>query len=93
MCKKYFEPAQDLVLVIDAPRETSLDGIDMPDNQRQQDMASGIVVFVGPKVSAFTKAEDVVCYGPYAGKFVIIDGHQFRSLREGQIEGYIRKSQ
>lgn len=92
MSKKYYEPAKDYVLVIDSPRETSLDGIDMPDNERQKDMAFGVVVFVGPKAEN-TKPEDEVCYGPYAGKLVIIDGHQFRQILEGQIEGYIRKSE
>ena len=32
-------------------------------------------------------------YGPYAGKTVVLEGVEFRLLREGQIEGYIRKSQ
>lgn len=92
MSKNYFEPAGDYLLVVDNPRETVIDGIAMPDNERQKEMAFGTVVFVGPLVY-FTKPEDRVCYGPYAGKTVVLEGVEFRIIREGQIEAYIRKSQ
>ncbi len=91
MSKNYIEPATDQVLVVDSPRETTLDGIELPGNVRQQEMCFGTVVFVGPQAAA-TKPEDTVCYGPYAGKNVVIDGIEFRLLREGQIEAYVRKS-
>jgi co-chaperonin GroES (HSP10) len=91
MSKTYLEPAGDHLLVADSPRETTLDGITLPDNVRQQEMVFGTVVFVGPQAVA-TKPEDRICYGPYAGKTVAIDGMEFRLLREGQIEGYIRKT-
>lgn len=92
MSKSYLEPANDHLLIADSPRETTLDGIELPGNIRQQEMCFGTVIFVGPQATA-THPEDQVCYGPYAGKNVIIDGIEFRLLREGQIEGYIRKSQ
>jgi co-chaperonin GroES (HSP10) len=92
MSKTYIEPATDQLLVVDSPREVSIDGIELPGNVRQQEMCFGTVVFVGPKTTA-TKPEDLVCYGPYAGKNVVIDGIEFRLLREGQIEAYIRKTQ
>jgi co-chaperonin GroES (HSP10) len=87
----HLEPANDHLLVVDSPRETTLDGITLPDNVRQQEMCFGTVVFVGPKAED-TKPEDVVCYGPYAGKTVVLDGIEFRLVREGQIEAYVRKS-
>lgn len=92
MSKTFLEPATDHLIAVDSPRETTIDGITMPDNVRQQDMAFGTVIFVGP--AAFnTKPEDRVCYGPYAGKTVVLDGVEFRILKEGQIEAYIRKTE
>ena len=92
MANTFLEPASDHLLVVDTPFETTLDGISLPDNVRQQEMIFGTVVFVGPDAD-FTKVEDQVCYGPYAGKTVVFHGTEFRLLREGQIEMYIRKSQ
>ena len=92
MSKSYLEPATDHLLVVDSPHETTLDGITLPDNIRQQEMVFGTVVFVGPEAPQ-TKPEDLVCYGPYAGKNVVMNGTEFRLLRQGQIEAYIRKSQ
>lgn len=91
MSKTFLEPANDYVLVVDNPRETTLDGITLPDNVRQQEMVFGTVVFVGPKATA-TKSEDRVCYGPYAGKTIVLEGIEFRLLKEGQIEAYVRKT-
>lgn len=91
MAKKYLVPAGDLVLVVDSLRESTIDGITLPDNMKQQEMVFGTVVFIGSKVSEDTKPEDLICYGPYAGKTVLIDGVEFRLIREGQIEGYIRQ--
>ena len=91
MAKHFLEPAGDYVLVVDSPREITLDGIELPGNVRQQEMAFGVVVFVGPRALA-TKPEDQICYGPYAGKSVVVNGTEFRLLREGQIELYIRKT-
>ena len=93
MSKYYFEPATDHVLVVDTLADTVIDDISLPDNVRQQEMISGLVVFVGPEVSQHTKPEDIVRYGPFAGKHVVMDGTEYRLLREGQIELYIRKSQ
>lgn len=92
MSKNYIEPATDHVIVAEMPRETVIDGITMPDNEKQQEMCSGVVVFAGPAVSIFTHPEDIVLYGPFAGKNIIVNGTQFRLLREGQIEAYLRKS-
>ena len=92
MSKSYIEPATDHVIVVDMPREVVIDGIVMPDNEKQQSMVYGTVVFVGPDAGR-TKPEDRVMYGPYAGKGIVMEGTEFRLLREGQIEGYIRKSQ
>jgi chaperonin GroES len=87
----FVEPASDRIIVADIQRETTIDGIVMPDNMREQEMIFGLVIFVGPSVSAFTKVQDTVMYGPYAGKNIVVDGVQFRIVREGQIEGYIRQ--
>lgn len=92
MSKTFLEPANDHLLVVDNIRETTIDGIAMPDNVRQQEMMFGTVVFVGP-TAIITKPEDRVCYGPYAGKTVVLDGVEFRILKEGQIEAYIRKTE
>ncbi len=92
MSKTYIEPATDHILVVDNSHETTLDGITLPDNVKQQEMIFGTVVFVGPQAGA-TKPEDLVAYGPYAGKNVVVNGIEFRLIREGQIEAYIRKSQ
>ena len=85
------EPANDLVLVVDLPKGTTIDGIDLRENIKQQEMVFGTVVFVGPQVTEYTKPTDRVCYGPYAGKTVVLDGVEFRLLREGQIEAYVRE--
>jgi co-chaperonin GroES (HSP10) len=85
MSKSYLEPASDHVIVVDSPRETTIDGISLPDNMKQQEMVFGTVIFVGPDASK-TMIEDRVCYGPYAGKTVVIDGVEFRIIRQGQIE-------
>lgn len=85
----FLEMAGDYVLVMDSPRDVTLDGITLPDNVRQQDMVFGLVIAVGEKM-AKAKPEDRVCYGPYAGKTVALDGIEFRILREGQIEAFVR---
>jgi co-chaperonin GroES (HSP10) len=93
MPNTFLEPATDHVLVVDSTFEpTTINGIDMPDNEKQKEMITGTVVFVGPAVSPLTKPEAIVLYGPYAGKTVVFNGTAFRLLREGQIELYIRKS-
>jgi co-chaperonin GroES (HSP10) len=89
MAKKMVEPAGDHVIVIDVPRETTIDGISLPENEKQQEMLFGRVVFAG-FLALNTAPEDLVMYGPYAGKFAIIDGVQFRIMKEGQIEAYLR---
>jgi co-chaperonin GroES (HSP10) len=91
MPKFQLEPAGDYVLAVDAPQEVSIGGIDMPSNVRQQDMYVGTVVAAGPDATR-TKIEDRVMYGPYAGKPVAFNGVEFRLLREGQIEAYIRQT-
>jgi co-chaperonin GroES (HSP10) len=93
MAESYvIEPAGDFVMVVDKPRDTFIDGIAMPENVMQKEMVFGVIVFVGPKtVDERTKPEMQVCYGPYAGKNVVMEGIEFRLLREGQIEGYLRK--
>lgn len=93
MSNHYLEPATDYVLVVDTPGDIIVDGISLPDNVRQQEMISGLVVSVGPLVSKWTKLEAVVKYGPYAGKHVVFNGQEFRLLREGQIELYVRKTE
>jgi co-chaperonin GroES (HSP10) len=91
MSKNYIEPATDHVLVIDAPHDTTIDGISLPDNVKQQEMVFGTVVCAGPNAHK-TKPRDNVGYGPYAGKNVVMEGLEYRLIREGQIEFYIRKS-
>lgn len=93
MSSHYLEPATDYVLVVDTATDTVIDGVSLPDNVRQQEMISGLVISVGPEVSKWTKPENIVRYGPYAGKHVVFNGQEFRLLREGQIELYVRKSQ
>ena len=92
MPNHYLEPANDHVLVVDMPQETTLDGIDLPPNERQKDMLLGTVIYSGP-LATETKPEDRIYYGPYAGKIIIFEGIAFRILRQGQIELYVRKSQ
>ena len=91
MSKSFLEPATDHLLVVDGLRETVIDGISMPDNQRQQEMCFGTVLSLGPDCQRL-KEKDRVVYGPYAGKGIIIEGIEFRLLREGQIEGRIVES-
>lgn len=88
---KTIVPAGDHVIIIEnLGRETVIDGITMPENERQQEMAFGCVVFKGPK--AFdTQVQDLVMFGPYAGKNAVIDGVQYRIMREGQIEAYLKE--
>lgn len=92
MSKNYIDPATDHVLAVDSPQDTNIDGIILPDNVKQLNMLAGSVVFVGPETH-HTHPADMVLYGPYAGKEIVIDGMKFRLLREGQIEAYLRKSQ
>ena len=86
---KYLEPAGDHLLVLDSKHETEIEGFTLPDNVRQQEMVFGTVISVGPEALAAQK-NDIVCYGPYAGKNVVIEGTELRLLRVGQIEGYVR---
>jgi chaperonin GroES len=89
MPKNILEPAAGHVLLVDSPRETMIEGITMPDNVKQQEMVFGTVVFVGPGM-VNTKVQDRVCYGPYAGKNVVLEGIEFRLMKEEQIEAYVR---
>jgi co-chaperonin GroES (HSP10) len=90
--KFVIEPAADYVMVVDQPRDTTIEGIIMPDNVRNLEMLFGVIVFIGPNMrDKRTVVEQRVCYGPYAGKNVVMEGIEFRLLREGQIEGYIVK--
>ena len=89
MSNTVLEPARFGVLVVDSTHATTIDGITMPDNVRQQEMVFGTVVHVGPDAGR-TVSGDLVCYGPYAGKTVVLDGVEFRLLQEGQIEMYVR---
>ena len=93
MSKHYVEPAGDRVLLVDNPNETTIDGITLPENVKQLEMVFGTVVAVGPDAAIHTHPEDRVCYGPYAGKTIVVEGIEFRLLREEQIEGYIRTNQ
>jgi co-chaperonin GroES (HSP10) len=88
---KRLEPAGDHIIVLDSvASEKTLDGIILPDNEKQQEMVFGTVIFKGPLCSPWTHIEDTVAYGPYAGKFIIFQGVQFRLMKEGQIETYVR---
>lgn len=80
-------PLGDHVLVVDKPQETSLGGIELPGNVRQQEMLFGMVIAVGLGVSPQLKLGDVAIYGPYAGKTIVLGGQEFRILREGAVEG------
>lgn len=93
MANKTLEPSGDYVLVIDGSNEVVVDGITLPENVRQKEMVFGTVVFVGPDARDRTKPEDQIYYGPYAGKSVVLNGIEFRSMRQGQIEGYVRSTQ
>ena len=92
MAENYLEPAGDHILVIDSVIDTEIDGISLPENVKQQEMVYGTVIAVGPKCDKqYTHAEDTVCYGPYAGKKVVLNGTEFRSIVEEHIEAYIRR--
>lgn len=86
---KAIVPAGDQVLVRDSERKTFLDGMEMPDNVKALEMFAGEVLRIGPLVSVRTQVGDIVMYGPYAGKNTILDGVEFRMIKEGQIEAYI----
>ena len=88
--KTILDPATDRVLVIDNARDTTIDGITLPENVKQQEMVYGTVVCVGPAAQATTHPKDIVCYGPYAGKPAVLDGVEFRIIREEHIEAYVR---
>lgn len=88
MSKTRLEPMGDHVLVVDIKGTNVMEGISLPDNVKQQEMCFGYVVAVGPDCLAL-KERDRICYGPYAGKNVIMEEVEFRLLREGQIEGKI----
>ena len=92
MSKHYLEPANDHVMTVDNVVDTVIGDIIMPDNHRQKELECGTVVAVGPDC-VNTHQQETVAYGPYAGKHVVIEGVQFRILKEGQIEGYLRKTQ
>ena len=77
MPKTLLEPMGDYLLVVDSPRTTTIDEIELPGNIRQQEMCFGLVVSVGPDCKTL-QPQDRVCYGPYAGKGVIIEGIEFR---------------
>ena len=89
----YLQPAGDHVLVVDKERSVTIDGIDLPSNVKQQEMVFGFVVAVGPLAADRVTEKEIVCYGPYAGKNVSLDGVEFRLLREGQIEAWVRQKQ
>lgn len=93
MAETFLEPAGDHILVIDSLAATTIDGIELPDNTKQQEMVYGTVIAVGPKCNPdITHARDTVCYGPYAGKRVVLNGTEFRSITEEHIEAYIRRT-
>lgn len=84
-------PLGDHVLVIDKPQETTIDGIELPGNTKQQDMVFGMVVAVGTNATANVNQRDIIVYGPYAGKTIVIGGTEFRILKCGAIEGKLRE--
>jgi co-chaperonin GroES (HSP10) len=83
------EPLLDYVLVADKPRDVVIDGIAMPDLVKQQEMCYGYVIAVGRMCKQDIEPENIVCYGPYAGKTAVIDGVEFRILREPEIAARI----
>ena len=95
---KKLVPEGDNVLVIDSDESTVLDGIELPSNAREKEMLFGTVVAVGPGARAALTAGGrvaegtVVCYGPYAGINIILNGVQFRLMRAGQVAGHIEES-
>lgn len=91
MSNTVLQPRGDFLLAIDVPRTTTLDGIELPDNMRQQEMCFGYVVLVGPRCEDL-KPQDQIAYGPYAGKTVVLEGVQFRLLRDGQVEGKLEQT-
>lgn len=90
MSKTVIEPASDFVLVIDNKQDTTISGITLPDNVKQQEMIYGLVIEPGP-LATLTKSADRVMYGPYAGKTIVLEGVEFRLLKQGQIEAYLRQ--
>jgi co-chaperonin GroES (HSP10) len=81
------EPLLDYLLVADKERSTEIGGIALPDNIKQQEMCFGYVIAKGP--CAMIQEETVVCYGPYAGKLIVLEGTEFRLIKEAQIEAKI----
>ena len=89
MPKHTLEPGKHHVLVVDRDRKQVIDGIELPDNVKQQEMVFGYVIAVGPDCED-AKPQDTVCYGPYAGKNVVLDGVEFRIMLEDSIEAWVR---
>ncbi len=82
-------PFTDHILVFDLDRAmTTIDGIELPENVRQQDMMYGRVIAAGPLCQA-VHPDDTIAYGPYAGKLISLDGVALKIMREGQAEARI----
>jgi len=82
------EPFADYIIVLDMERKMTIDGIELPENMKQQDMVFGRVISTGIGC-LHIHADETIAYGPYAGKIIAFDGVPLRIMREGMAEARI----
>lgn len=84
--KTVLEPSRGMVLIADRlDQKTEISGVELPDNVRSREMVWGYVISVGADCPD-TEPQQLVAYGPYAGKTVVLNGVELRLMKEGQIE-------
>lgn len=89
-----FEPLYDRVLILPQDGEREIEGFSIPDAAKQ-DSRIGIVAAVGIGYISkhgdvrplLLKVGDQVLFHPYAGLPINIDGTEFLSMREGEVNG------
>ena len=99
MAEMEFVPLGDCILVKDNDEAKVIDGIELPPNTREKEMVFGMVITASRKFETWAGGTcysefppgTIVCYGPYAGKTIVLGGTELRMVREGQLEGYMRE--
>jgi chaperonin GroES len=92
MTKRYWQPAQDRVLLAPVePESITASGIIIPVGYQQKTF-QGIVAAVGPGryengifVETTVKPGDIVLYSKYGGHEIKVDGREMVILRENEI--------
>lgn len=76
------EPLGDQLLVLPSVQEQKVDGIFLPDTNREQTVF-GTVVAVGAECK-YTREKDTIGFGCWAGIEVQLDDKLFKLLTEGE---------